>query len=184
MAAISEKSSGPSAFSPHLDAVANLFHPVTGPVYNTYARFHGWKESMGLVQPGTVENLTREVSRESNCLLCMVYLVKCRAWGEEIRLVSITGGGRRARSANSSGAERWYCRRTSLHAVGAHANVRCYHYDSQRSTSPTGPLMAHEQRSPRSSPPTPPSSSPTPSPSDRKHGQRRTTLARSLPMLL
>jgi hypothetical protein len=57
----------PSAFSPYLDTVASLFHPVAGPVYNSTARFHGWKESMGLVQPGTVENLTREVSRMSIC---------------------------------------------------------------------------------------------------------------------
>ena len=53
----------PSAFSPYLETVASLFHPVAGPVYNSSARFHGWKESLGLVQPGTVENLTREVSR-------------------------------------------------------------------------------------------------------------------------
>jgi mitochondrial import receptor subunit TOM40 len=55
----------PSAFSPYLETVASLFHPVAGPVYNSSARFHGWKESLGLVQPGTVENLTREVSRMS-----------------------------------------------------------------------------------------------------------------------
>lgn len=59
-----EKPAGPSAFTPYLDAVANVFHPVSGPVLNTYARFHGWKENMGLVQPGTVENLTRDVQRE------------------------------------------------------------------------------------------------------------------------
>lgn len=64
MSISSEKSAAPSALTPYLDSVANLFHPVAGPVYNTYARFHGWKESFGLVQPGTVENLTRDVSRE------------------------------------------------------------------------------------------------------------------------
>ena len=64
MSGISEKSPAPSAFTPYLDAVSSLFHPMTGPVMNTYNRFHGWKESMGLVQPGTVENLTKEVSRE------------------------------------------------------------------------------------------------------------------------
>lgn len=60
-----EKPSAPSAFAPYLDAVAGLFHPVAGPVANTYNRFHGWKESMGLVNPGTVENVTKEVSRGS-----------------------------------------------------------------------------------------------------------------------
>ena len=64
MSSVSEKPAAPSAFSPYLDAVASIFHPVAGPVMNTYGRFHGWKESMGLVQPGTVENLTKEVSRE------------------------------------------------------------------------------------------------------------------------
>ncbi|OCF45407.1 mitochondrial import receptor subunit TOM40 [Kwoniella heveanensis CBS 569] len=59
----SEKPSGPTAFAPYLDTVANIFHPVAGPVMNTYGRFHGWKESMGLTQPGTVENLTRDVQQ-------------------------------------------------------------------------------------------------------------------------
>ncbi|KAK1924955.1 putative mitochondrial import receptor subunit tom40 [Papiliotrema laurentii] len=62
-APVAEKPAAPSAFSPYLDAVAGLFHPVASPVYNTYNRFHGWKESMGLVNPGTVENMTREVSQ-------------------------------------------------------------------------------------------------------------------------
>jgi mitochondrial import receptor subunit TOM40 len=64
MAEFSEKAPAPTAFAPYLGAVTNIFHPMAGPVMNTYARFHGWKESMGLVQPGTVENLTKEVSRE------------------------------------------------------------------------------------------------------------------------
>ncbi|WVQ78581.1 hypothetical protein IAT38_000667 [Cryptococcus sp. DSM 104549] len=63
MSTISEKPAGPSAFTPYLDAVAGLFTPVSGPVLNTYGRFHGWKESMGLVQPGTVENMTRDVQQ-------------------------------------------------------------------------------------------------------------------------
>lgn len=53
----------PTAFAPYLDSIAGIFHPVSGPILNTYGRFHGWKESMGLVQPGTVENLTKEVGR-------------------------------------------------------------------------------------------------------------------------
>ena len=63
MSSSSEKYNAPTAFSPYLDTVTSLFHPMAGPVVNTYSRFHGWKESMGLVQPGTVENLTKEVSR-------------------------------------------------------------------------------------------------------------------------
>ena len=63
MSSYTEKAAAPTAFSPYLDAVANIFHPIATPLANTYSRFHGWKESMGLVQPGTVENLTKEVSR-------------------------------------------------------------------------------------------------------------------------
>ncbi|WVN86689.1 uncharacterized protein L203_101861 [Cryptococcus depauperatus CBS 7841] len=63
MSTVNEKPAGPSAFTPYLDTIANMFHPVSGPVYNTYARFHGWKESMGLVQPGTVENLAKDVQQ-------------------------------------------------------------------------------------------------------------------------
>ena len=64
MSGSNEKSAAPTAFAPYLDSIANMVHPVAGPVYNTYARFHGWKETMGLVQPGTVENLTKEVNRQ------------------------------------------------------------------------------------------------------------------------
>lgn len=73
---------GPTAFAPYLDTVASLFHPVTGPVMNSTNRFHGWKESMGLVQPGTVENLTREISRgfinseKDNTIIGMIRLIK------------------------------------------------------------------------------------------------------------
>ncbi len=63
MSAYNEKSDAPTAFAPYLDSVASLFHPIAAPLANTYSRFHGWKENMGLVQPGTVENLTKEVSR-------------------------------------------------------------------------------------------------------------------------
>ncbi|RXK36220.1 mitochondrial import receptor subunit TOM40 [Tremella mesenterica] len=59
----SASSPAPSPLSPYLDAVANIFHPVASPVLNSYNLFHGWKESMGLVQPGTAENLTKEVQQ-------------------------------------------------------------------------------------------------------------------------
>lgn len=56
----------PSVLAPYIDAVHNLVHPVSGPIVNTANNFHGWKERMGLVQPGTVEGLTKEISRESS----------------------------------------------------------------------------------------------------------------------
>ena len=57
--------SAPSAFAPYLDAVSHVLHPVAAPIAHTVNRFHGWKESWGLVQPGTVENVTKEVSSGS-----------------------------------------------------------------------------------------------------------------------
>jgi hypothetical protein len=62
---MAEEKGAPSAFSPYLDSVASLFHPVAGPVLNTYNRFHGWQRNWGAFQPGTAENLTREVSSGS-----------------------------------------------------------------------------------------------------------------------
>jgi mitochondrial import receptor subunit TOM40 len=56
-------SPAPSAFAPYLDAVTSIFHPVASPLVATNQRFHGWKESLGLGQPGTIEGLTREISR-------------------------------------------------------------------------------------------------------------------------
>lgn len=72
----SDKPAAPSAFSPYLDAAASIFHPVAAPVANTYNKFHGWKESMGLQQPGTVENITKEVQRASqgHCIAVLAYV--------------------------------------------------------------------------------------------------------------
>jgi mitochondrial import receptor subunit TOM40 len=54
----------PSSASAILDSFTNLLHPVAQPLAATFDRFHNWKENMGLIQPGTVENLTRDVTRE------------------------------------------------------------------------------------------------------------------------
>ena len=62
-AAVSAPGPAPSAFTPYLDAFTHIFHPIASPLVSTNNRFHGWKESLGLGQPGTVEGLTREISR-------------------------------------------------------------------------------------------------------------------------
>lgn len=49
---------------PMLERFTRLLQPVSGPLASTFESFHNWKENMGLVQPGTVENLTRDVTRE------------------------------------------------------------------------------------------------------------------------
>ena len=54
----------PPESSSYLSAIYQLTHPLTRPVANTYNRFESWKDSMGLYQPGTAENLTREIKRE------------------------------------------------------------------------------------------------------------------------
>lgn len=48
-----------------LGGLGGLFEPVAAPLASTFQRFHNWKEYMGLSQPGTVENLTRDVTSES-----------------------------------------------------------------------------------------------------------------------
>ncbi|TXT13671.1 hypothetical protein VHUM_01038 [Vanrija humicola] len=48
--------------SPFTDFFTNLVHPVAAPLASTFERFHNFKEYYGLVQPGTVEGLTRDVS--------------------------------------------------------------------------------------------------------------------------
>jgi mitochondrial import receptor subunit TOM40 len=48
-----------------LGSLGGLFEPVAAPIAGTFERFHNWKEYMGLSQPGTVENLTRDVTSES-----------------------------------------------------------------------------------------------------------------------
>lgn len=62
---MSEKYSapGPTVIAPYLDAVSSIFHPIAHPLINTSNKFAAWKENFGLVQPGTVEALTREISR-------------------------------------------------------------------------------------------------------------------------
>jgi mitochondrial import receptor subunit TOM40 len=45
-----------------LGSLGGLFEPVAAPIAGTFERFHNWKEYMGLSQPGTVENLTRDVT--------------------------------------------------------------------------------------------------------------------------
>lgn len=57
-------SNKPPAVSPYVDALTSVFRPVTAPIANTYQRFHAYKESWGLVQPGTAENLTKEIKRQ------------------------------------------------------------------------------------------------------------------------
>lgn len=49
----------------YYNAFTGVFAPVSAPLADTMERFHTWKENMGLIQPGTVENLTRPVSSES-----------------------------------------------------------------------------------------------------------------------
>lgn len=59
----STPSPAPSAFTPYLDALHSIHRPITNPIANTYSKFEKWKEGFGLYQPGTVENLTREIKR-------------------------------------------------------------------------------------------------------------------------
>lgn len=54
----------PSSEPGYFNAFTSVFDPVSAPLADTMNRFHTWKENMGLIQPGTVENLTRPVTSE------------------------------------------------------------------------------------------------------------------------
>lgn len=51
------------ATSGYLSALYALAHPIAHPLVNTYTRFEAWKDSFGLYQPGTAENLTKEIKQ-------------------------------------------------------------------------------------------------------------------------
>lgn len=51
------------ATSGYLSALYALTHPIAHPLVNTYTRFEAWKDSFGLYQPGTAENLTKEIKQ-------------------------------------------------------------------------------------------------------------------------
>lgn len=62
--AVPAPAAAPSGGSDYYNAFTSVFDPVSAPLADTMNRFHTWKENMGLIQPGTVENLTRPVSSE------------------------------------------------------------------------------------------------------------------------
>ncbi|WOO81392.1 Mitochondrial import receptor subunit tom40 [Vanrija pseudolonga] len=82
LAAASEKLSAPAPHehahisSPYTDFFTNLVHPVAQPLAATFERFHNFKEYYGLVQPGTVEGLTRDVN---NTLMSNYFFEGARA---------------------------------------------------------------------------------------------------------
>ncbi|KAI5452340.1 translocase of outer mitochondrial membrane [Naganishia albida] len=51
------------ATSGYLSALYAFTHPIAHPLVNTYTRFEAWKDSFGLYQPGTAENLTKEIKQ-------------------------------------------------------------------------------------------------------------------------
>ena len=59
---------GPYTEPPAPSKSSTLF-PVLSPFANAYSRFSGWRAALGLPNPGSVENLQKEVKSEpfANC---------------------------------------------------------------------------------------------------------------------
>jgi len=60
MAAIHENDARQNPYAPSTPVAHSHFNPVS-PFFNTYDRFARWRADLGLPQPGTVENLQKEV---------------------------------------------------------------------------------------------------------------------------
>ncbi|KIM49107.1 hypothetical protein M413DRAFT_438265 [Hebeloma cylindrosporum] len=57
---LSEKDAHPNPYAPATPVVPSYFNPVS-PFFNAYDRFASWRADLGLPQPGSVENLQKEV---------------------------------------------------------------------------------------------------------------------------
>ncbi|KAF9052643.1 eukaryotic porin-domain-containing protein [Panaeolus papilionaceus] len=56
----SEKDAHPNPYAPETPVTHSYFNPVS-PLFNAYDRFARWRADLGLPQPGSVENLQKEV---------------------------------------------------------------------------------------------------------------------------
>lgn len=61
---LSEKDAHPNPYAPATPVVPSYFNPVS-PFFNAYDRFASWRADLGLPQPGSVENLQKEVKGKS-----------------------------------------------------------------------------------------------------------------------
>jgi mitochondrial import receptor subunit TOM40 len=61
---LSEKDAHPNPYAPATPIVPSYFNPVS-PFFNAYDRFARWRADLGLPQPGSVENLQKEVKGKS-----------------------------------------------------------------------------------------------------------------------
>ena len=55
-----EKDAHLNPYAPSTPVTPSYFNPVS-PFFNAYDRFASWRRDLGLPQPGTVENLQKEV---------------------------------------------------------------------------------------------------------------------------
>jgi len=61
---LSAKDAHPNPYAPATPVVPSYFNPVS-PFFNAYDRFASWRADLGLPQPGSVENLQKEVKGKS-----------------------------------------------------------------------------------------------------------------------
>ena len=57
---LAEKDAYPTTYAPLKSTVHSYFNPLS-PFHNVYSRFARWRADLGLPQPGSVENLQKEV---------------------------------------------------------------------------------------------------------------------------
>lgn len=58
-----DKEARQNPYTPSTPVDSSYFNPVS-PFFNAYDRFARWRADLGLPQPGTVENLQKEVKGE------------------------------------------------------------------------------------------------------------------------
>lgn len=57
---LAEKDAHPTTYAPAKSTAYSYFNPLS-PLHNVYNRFARWRTELGLPQPGSVENLQKEV---------------------------------------------------------------------------------------------------------------------------
>lgn len=65
-------------YAPEPSVTNSYFNPVS-PFFNAYDRFARWRADLGLPQPGTVENLQKEVKGDYYFLVDFKCLISCLA---------------------------------------------------------------------------------------------------------
>ena len=82
-----DKEARQNPYTPPTPVVSSYFNPIS-PFFKAYDRFARWRAHRALPQPGTVENLQKEVKGEFGLLLLIFYLVNsiCRHTFDQLHI--------------------------------------------------------------------------------------------------